>query len=161
MTRRFRLKVDELTPHIMEAMGAFDEASDKISLPESLRELVRVRSSQLNGCAFCLEAHAAGAKEAGVTERQLVMLSTWREAPDFDAREQAALALTEALTLVSQGPVSDEVWAAAGEQFSEVELAELTWTIAVINVWNRVAGGARPWPVGRGPWAAATAADGE
>src|SRR5215207_1913290 len=155
MTRRFRLKVDELTPHIMEAMGAFDEATDKVSLPASLRELVRVRASQLNRCAFCLESHAGEALASGVTQRQLVLLPTWREAPDFDARERAALELTEALTLVAERPVGDEVWAAAAEQFSEVELAELTWVISAINVWNRVAGGARTWPVGRAPWSAA------
>jgi AhpD family alkylhydroperoxidase len=144
---QFSLPVDKLTPHLMEAMEQLEEAGEKVSLPEMLLELVRTRASQVNRCAFCVDAHTTAAREAGVTERQLAALPVWREAPFFSDRERAALALTEAITLVSQEAVGDDLWAATAEHFSEQELAELTWAIAIINVWNRLAGAARPWPI--------------
>lgn len=143
----FRLPVDRLTPHLMEAMEALEEASEKVSLDIALLELVRTRASQINGCAFCVDAHSKAALEAGVPDRYLLVLPVWREAPFFSDRERAALELTEALTNVNKEPVSDALWASASEHFSDVELAELTWTITIINVWNRIAGGARPWPI--------------
>lgn len=144
---QFRLKVDTLTPHIMKAMETLDEESDKVSLPASLLELVRTRASQVNGCAFCIDVHSKAARDNGVSERQLQGLVAWRDSPFFSARERAALELAEAITLMSQERVTDEVWEAVSQEFSEVEMAELVWAIAVINVWNRIAGTARPWPI--------------
>ena len=143
----FQLPVDRLAPHIMQAMEAFDAAADKVSLDKRLLELVRTRASQINGCAFCVSAHTQAADEAGATPKQLATLMTWREAPFFSERERAALRLTEAVTLMSREPVTDELWAELGPHFTETELAELLWSIAVINVWNRIAGTAHPWPV--------------
>lgn len=143
----FRLRVDKLAPHIMGAMEALDGAAEKVSLDAGLLELVRTRASQVNGCAFCVDSHGQEARRHEVSDRQLMSLPVWRESPFFDARERAALELTEAITLMSRAPVTDELWASVSAHFSEVELAELTWNIAVINVWNRIAGTARPWPI--------------
>ncbi|GAA3448212.1 carboxymuconolactone decarboxylase family protein [Dactylosporangium matsuzakiense] len=145
---KFKLPADRLAPHIMQAMEALDEAADKVSLDQQLLELVRTRASQVNGCAFCVNAHTQAAVEAGATAQQLATLTTWREAPFYSDRERAALLLTEAVTLMSQAPVTDELWAEVGAHFSQTELAELLWAISVINVWNRIAGTAHPWPVG-------------
>jgi AhpD family alkylhydroperoxidase len=142
-----RLDVDKLAPHISRAMLALDAASRKVSLPPALLELVRLRASQLNGCAYCVDLHSTDARKGGESERRLYALPAWREMPFFTARERAALALTEAATRLTDGSVSDEVYAAAAAQFSEVELAELLWTITVINAWNRLGATARPWPI--------------
>ncbi|PPK65003.1 carboxymuconolactone decarboxylase family protein [Actinokineospora auranticolor] len=142
-----RLRVDKLVPHVMAAMESLEDAGDKLSLPLDLLELVRVRVSQVNNCAFCVHAHHQAALDAGVSATKLAALPVWREAPFYDDRERAALEVGEALTNVNVESVGDDVWARAGEHFTEVELAELTWAVAIINVWNRIAGGARPWPV--------------
>jgi AhpD family alkylhydroperoxidase len=142
-----RLAVDELVPHINKAMNALDAASRRTTLEAPLLELVRARASQLNGCAYCVDQHTRDAREGGESERRLYALSIWRETPFFTARERAALALTEAATRLTDGPVSDDVYDRAAGEFSEVELAELIWTIAVINAWNRLGAAARPWPL--------------
>ncbi|MBY8876896.1 carboxymuconolactone decarboxylase family protein [Actinacidiphila acidipaludis] len=143
-----RLAVDSLAPHINRAMNALDAASREVGLEASLLELVRARASQLNGCAYCVDMHSRDAREAGESERRLYALAVWRETPFFTARERAALELTEAATRLSEGPVSDEVFARAAARFGETELAELIWTITVINAWNRLGATARPWPLG-------------
>jgi AhpD family alkylhydroperoxidase len=142
-----RLAVDELAAHINKAMNALDAASKKISLPESLQELVRLRASQLNGCGYCVDMHSVGARDAGESERRVFAVAVWREMPFFTERERAALALTEAATRLTDGPVSDEVFDQARAHFTDVELAELIWTITVINAWNRLGATARPWPL--------------
>ena len=142
-----RLAVDDLAPHISKAMNALDAASRRTKLETSLLELVRTRASQLNGCAYCVDMHTGDARKAGESERRLCALPVWRETPFFTARERAALALTEAATRLTDGPVGDDVFDAAAAQFSEVELAELLWTIAVINAWNRLGATAHPWPL--------------
>ena len=141
-----RLAVDTLAPHINKAMNALDAASRQISLEPALQELVRLRASQLNGCGYCVDLHSGDARKAGESERRLYLLPVWREAPFFTARERAALALTEAATRLADGPVPESVVAEAARHFSEVELAELLWTITVINAWNRLGATARPWP---------------
>ncbi|HZU58462.1 MAG TPA: carboxymuconolactone decarboxylase family protein [Actinocrinis sp.] len=143
-----RLAVDELVPHINKAMYALDAAARKISLEAPLLELVRARASQLNGCAYCVDMHTSDARKGGESEQRLYALPVWRETPFFTARERAALELTEAATRLTDGEVSDEVFNRAAAQFSEVELAELIWAIAVINTWNRLGATARPWPLG-------------
>jgi AhpD family alkylhydroperoxidase len=140
-----RLAVNKLAPHLDKAMNALDAASRDTRLETSLLELVRTRASQINGCAYCVDLHNRDARKAGEDERRLLALPVWRDAPFFTVRERAALELTEAVTRLSDGPVADEVFAAAAAEFTEVELAELIWTITVINAWNRLGATARPW----------------
>ena len=142
-----RLAVDTLAPHINRAMNALDAASREVGLESSLLELVRARASQLNGCAYCVDTHSKDAREAGESERRLYALPVWRETPFFTARERAALELTEAATRLTDGHVGDEVFARAAARFDATELAELIWTITVINAWNRLGAVARPWPL--------------
>jgi AhpD family alkylhydroperoxidase len=140
-----RLAVDELAPRINKAMNSLEAASRHTSLEPGLAELVRARASQLNGCAYCVDMHSRDAIKGGDTQQRLFALPVWRETPFFTARERAALELTEAGSKLTEGPVSDEVYAQAAAEFSETELAELIWTIAVINAWNRLGAIARPW----------------
>ena len=142
-----RLAVDELAPRISKAMNSLEAASRQVSLEPSLLELVRLRASQLNDCAYCVDMHSRDALAAGESQQRLFTLPVWRETPFFTARERAALELTEAGTRLTDGPVSDEVYSQAAAEFSETELAELIWTIAVINAWNRLGAVARPWPL--------------
>jgi len=116
-------------------LGAYLAAS---GLETSLLELVKIRASQINSCAYCLDMHTKDARAAGETEQRIYLLNAWHESPFFSERERAALAWTEAVTLVSDG-VSDEVYETAREQFTEKELVDLTWAIALINGWNRMA----------------------
>jgi AhpD family alkylhydroperoxidase len=146
-TETVRLAVDELAPHLNKAMNALDAAARKTTLEPALLELVRLRASQLNGCAYCVDLHSRDARAGGEGERRLYAVPVWRETPFFNARERAALALTEAATRLTEGPVSDEVFGVAAAVFTETELAELIWAIAVINAWNRLGATARPWPL--------------
>ena len=107
-------------------------------LDPRLLELVRVRASQINGCAYCLETHARAAQELGESERRLHLLAAWRDADDFSPRERAAFAWTEAVTLVAESRVSDAVFDEAKAHFGDEELAHLTYVIATINAWNRL-----------------------
>jgi AhpD family alkylhydroperoxidase len=142
-----RLGVEDLAPHIARAMAALDAAARRVSLPAGLLELVRARASQLNGCGYCVDMHTRDARAAGESERRLYALPVWRETPFFTERERAALALTEAATRLTEGGVDDATFARAAEHFTEAELAELIWTITVINAWNRLGATARPWPL--------------
>ena len=142
-----RVAADKLAPAAMRAMSALDKATAQSPLEARLKELVRARASQVNGCAYCVETHTADALKAGDTQRRLFLLPVWRETGLFTARERAALELTEAVTRLSEGPVTDEVWAQAAGQFEETELAELVWLITTINAWNRVNVAAHVWPV--------------
>ncbi|HET9171957.1 MAG TPA: carboxymuconolactone decarboxylase family protein [Actinospica sp.] len=142
-----RIAADKLAPAAMRAMSALDKATADSSLEAGLKELVRARASQINGCAYCVETHSNDALAGGDTQRRLFLLPVWQETGLFTARERAALALTEAVTRLSDGPVSDEVWAAAAAEFEDTELAELVWLITTINAWNRVNVAAHVWPV--------------
>ncbi|HEU5110314.1 MAG TPA: carboxymuconolactone decarboxylase family protein [Micromonosporaceae bacterium] len=142
-----RLAVDTLAPHVSKAMTALDAAAKHNSLEDPLLELVKLRASQINGCAYCVDMHSRDAREGGETERRLYALPAWRETPFFTDRERAALELTEAMTRLADGHVGDEVFGRASAQFSDVELAELIWSITVINAWNRLGATARPWPL--------------
>jgi AhpD family alkylhydroperoxidase len=146
-TGTVRIAVDTLAPHMNKAMNALDAASRKTRLEAPLLELVRLRASQLNGCAYCVDAHSKDAREGGETERRLYAVPVWREAPFFTDRERAALELTEAATRLTDGAVSDDLVAGVAKHFSEVELAELIWSIAVINAWNRLGAVAHAWPL--------------
>jgi len=138
-TRKARL--DLVTPwrEGYDAMLEFDRAVGECSLDENLRNLLKQRASQLNGCAYCLDMHAKDARAAGESQQRYDVLQAWREVDLFSERERAALALTEAITLVADGHVPDDVVDAARVHFSERELAELVFTVVVINSWNRIA----------------------
>lgn len=142
-----RLAVDELAPEVASAMAALDAASRRSTLDRGLLELVRVRSSQLNGCAYCVDLHSRDARQQGESERRLFALPVWRETPLFTSRERVALALAEAGARLSEGPVPEPVYQQAASEFSAKELADLIWVIAVINAWNRLGAIARPWPL--------------
>ena len=142
-----RVAADKLAPAAMRAMTALDKATAGSGLESGLKELVRARASQINGCAYCVETHSNDALAGGDTQRRLLLLAVWRETGLFTARERAALELTEAVTRLSDGPVTDQVWAAAAAEFDETELAELVWLITTINAWNRVNVAAHVWPV--------------
>ncbi|SDU89927.1 carboxymuconolactone decarboxylase family protein [Pseudomonas mucidolens] len=134
------------SPNAMKAMLALEAVVGKLSIELPLLELVRLRVSQINGCAFCLDVHSADALKGGETERRLYTLSAWRETPFFTPRERAALAWAESLTLISQTHACDEDYALLSEQFSPSEQVDLSLAIASINSWNRLAVGFRKMP---------------
>ncbi|WP_051942737.1 carboxymuconolactone decarboxylase family protein [Streptacidiphilus rugosus] len=142
-----RLAADKLAPAAMRAMSGLDRATAGSDLEAGLKELVRARASQINNCAYCVDMHTTDALTAGETQHRLFLLPVWRETGIFTRRERAALALTEAVTRLSEGQVTDEVWAEAAENFEETELAELLWLITTINAWNRISVAAQAWPV--------------
>jgi AhpD family alkylhydroperoxidase len=108
-------------------------------LDPTLRHLVKVRASQINGCAYCIDMHTKEARADGETEQRLYALSAWRETPFFSDRERAALAWAETVTLVADTHVPDEAYEAARAHFEEKELVDLTWAVVAINAWNRLA----------------------
>jgi len=133
-----RLDAAKTVPGAYRAMHDLEMYVRKSSnLEPSLLELVKMRASQINGCAFCLDMHSKDARAAGESEQRLYTLDAWRETPFFTDRERAALAWTEAVTLVHQGHVPDGVYAQARQHFSEEELVNLTMAIVAINGWNR------------------------
>jgi len=134
-----RLDFYQANPNAIKALIALEEHIGKSGFEKSLAELVRLRASQINGCAFCVDMHAADARKGGETDRRLATVVTWRETPFFTDRERAALEWTEAVTLVSQDHVPDAVWEAVKPHFSEAEMVELTLLINAINSWNRFA----------------------
>jgi AhpD family alkylhydroperoxidase len=133
-------------PDGYRAMTALEESIAKSGLDARLLELVRTRVSQLNGCAFCLDMHQHDARSRGESQQRLDLLPAWREAPGFDARERAALALAEALTLVAGRGLEHEIWNEAARALEPRELSALVFAIASINSWNRlcIAAGALP-----------------
>jgi AhpD family alkylhydroperoxidase len=125
-----------LAPEAFDLVMALGRAAAKAGLDKSLLELIKLRASQINGCAFCVQFHILQGESLGIPADKLNLVVVWRETSLFSPRERAALAWTEALTLLTQG-VSDEVYAQARTEFSEQELTYLTSAIASINVWNR------------------------
>ena len=126
------------SPDAMKAMLALEAAVGKLSIELPLLELIRLRVSQINGCAFCLDMHTADARKGGETERRLYTLSAWRETPFFTPRERAALAWAEAVTLLKDQEVGDAQYHAAREHFDDKALVDLTLAIVAINGWNRL-----------------------
>lgn len=134
-----RLNMAELAPEAYKAMIRLDAAT-RHGLDSTLRQLVLIRASQLNHCAFCIDMHSKDALAAGETTERVIQLSAWQESKHFyTAKEVAALELTEAVTVLTDGFVPDDVFARAAEHFEEAELAQLIATITVINAWNRFA----------------------
>ncbi|MDH6578751.1 carboxymuconolactone decarboxylase family protein [Kitasatospora sp. MAP5-34] len=133
-----RISMPEQAAAWYRAMIDLDRAS-RPSVDPALAELVRTHASNLNGCAFCLDMHTTDARKNGEQEHRLYALPAWRETPYYTARERAALALTEAITLITRGHVPDEVYDEAAEHFDQQELAQLIAVIISINSWNRIA----------------------
>lgn len=135
-----RLDYGALAPAAMKAMISLQQYVENSGLEHALLELVKMRASQINGCAYCLDMHSKDARAAGETEQRLYLLNAWREAPFYSDRERAALAWTEAVTQIagSHG-VSDALYEEARKQFSEKELTDLTYAVIAINGWNRLA----------------------
>jgi len=134
-----RLNAQQTSPaayHAMLALEMFVRKSSK--LEPSLIELVKMRASQINGCAYCIDLHSKDARAAGESEQRLYALNAWRETPFFSDRERAALAWTEAVTLVAEDHVPDAVYEEVRQQFSEEELVNLTMAVVTINGWNRL-----------------------
>ncbi len=142
------LRLDYMHPasHGIQAQLALEKTLEKSNLGKPLMELVRLRASQVNGCAFCVDMHFSEAHQGGETERRLNAVLAWRETPLFTARERAALAWTEAVTLVADSHVPDELWQSIRPLFTEAELVDLTLLIGSINTWNRFAISFRTMP---------------
>ena len=133
-----RIEYARQSPNLFKKFVEFSNATKEVSLERALRDLVVIRASQLNGCAFCLDMHVKEAKIHGERELRLHHVSIWRESPLFSARERAALAWTEVLTQLPPHGVPDDIYNQARAQFSEKELTELTFLVMGINAWNRV-----------------------
>jgi len=134
-----RIDYSHLFPDLRKAMWELEHYVHRSGLDPTLLELVKLRASLINGCAYCVDMHTKVARSLGETEQRLYAVSLWREAPFYTDRERAALAWTEAVTLVSVDHVSDEAYQAARQQFTEKELVDLTAAIVAINGWNRLA----------------------
>jgi AhpD family alkylhydroperoxidase len=147
-----RLDFDAHAAGFARAMSHLDQAAtrelDKVDFDVRLRELVRIRASQLNGCAYCIDMHTKDARAAGETEQRIYALAAWRETPFFTSRERAALALTESVTLMPQTHVPDADFEQAAEQFSADELAALIALITTINAWNAIGVSTHAWEPG-------------
>src|SRR5688572_22876264 len=138
-----RLNYARVAAGIYDAMDSLDQYLGNCGLEESLLHLVRLRASQINGCAYCLDMHWKDLRALGENEQRLYSLDAWRECPYYTDRERAALAWTEAVTLIADSQVPDAVYDAVRPHFSEKELADLTLAVATINAWNRLSIAAR------------------
>ena len=134
-----RLNARTVAPEAYKAMSALEGYVDECGLERPLLELIKLRASQINGCAYCIDMHTKDARAAGETEQRLYELNAWRETPFYTDRERAALAWTEAVTLVSESHVPDDVYEEVRRHFTEEELVNLTLAVVAINGWNRLA----------------------
>jgi len=141
-----RFNYAKAAPGIYEAMDALDQYLSKCGLEESLLHLVRLRASQINGCAYCLDMHWKDLRALNETEQRLYSLDAWRECSYYTDRERAALAWTEAVTLITNGHVPDALYSEMSPHFNNKELSDLTLAIATINAWNRLSISARLVP---------------
>lgn len=139
-----RIDYTRVNPGAIQAMQALERYLEGSTIERPLRELVKLRASLINGCAYCIDMHTKDARAGGESEQRLYALAAWREAPFYTARERAALAWTDAVTRVSETHVPDEVFAEVRQHFSEQELVDLTLAVVSINGWNRVAISFRP-----------------
>ena len=147
-----RLDFDAAAPAFSRAMSHLDNAAtkelDRVGIEPGLRELVRIRASQLNGCAYCIDMHSKDARKGGESEQRLHGLAAWRETPWFTDRERAALAFTESVTLVADTHVPAGDYAAVAEHFSPDEVGALVSLIVTINAWNALSVSTRAWVPG-------------
>jgi len=134
-----RINFQQAAPDTIKAFIALETQIQSSGLEQSLIELVKTRASQINGCAYCINMHTQDARKRGETEQRLYLLDAWREAPAYTDRERAALAWTEAVTLISETHAPDDVYEEVRAQFSDAETVNLTALIGAINAWNRLA----------------------
>jgi AhpD family alkylhydroperoxidase len=139
MVMQQRLDANKLAPDAYKALAGLQSYIDGCGLERSLLELVKIRASQINGCAFCLVAHTRDARKLGETDDRMHLLNAWEEVPAFSERERAALAWTEAVTRITDGHVPDHVYDMVRQHFSEKELVDLNYAVIAINAWNRLA----------------------
>ena len=133
-----RLSYPTIAPHVLQAALTMSKPVHECDLERELVELVNLRASQINGCAFCLDMHAKALRKMGVDQMKLDLVVAWRESPIFSERERAALAWAEAVTLVANNGVPEDVYRSALSHFGEKGLVDLTYAVAVINTWNRL-----------------------
>jgi AhpD family alkylhydroperoxidase len=147
-----RLDIDTLAAGFARAMAHLDRAAtkelDQAEIDPRLRELIRIRASQLNGCAYCIDMHTKDARAIGETEQRIYGLAAWAETPYFTARERAALAFTETVTRLADTHVPDEAYRAVAAEFSPQEVAALVSLIVTINAWNAIGVSTRAWTPG-------------
>jgi len=141
-----RLDYRKFNQEPLQAMFALEKYLGACSLDHKFIHLLKLRASQINGCAYCIDMHSIDARAAGDTEQRLYALDAWRETPFFTEKERAGLAYIEAVTRVAESHVSDEVWEATQAHFSDQEMVDLTWLGVVINAWNRLAISTRAVP---------------
>ena len=141
-----RMNFHQAAPDTIKALSTLEAQVQSSGLEQSLIELIKTRASQINGCAYCINMHAEDARKRGETEQRLHFLNAWREAPVYTDRERAALAWTEAVTLISETHAPDDVYAEVRMHFSDAETVNLTMLIATINAWNRLAISFRAMP---------------
>ncbi len=141
-----RMNFYQAAPETVNALMALENQVASSGLEQSLIELVKTRASQINGCAYCINMHTQDARKHGETEQRLYLLNAWREAPVYSERERAALAWTDAVTLISETHAPDDVYQEVRAHFSEAETVNLTMLIATINAWNRLAISFRAMP---------------
>ena len=134
-----RLDVTKVSPDLFKAMASLEKYVEASGLEQKLLDLVKIRASQINGCAYCIDMHTNDARKHGENDEWMHLLNAWDEAPIYSARERAALAWTEAVTKISDGHVPDGVYDEARHHFSEKELVDLTAAVIAINAWNRAA----------------------
>jgi AhpD family alkylhydroperoxidase len=147
-----RLDFDSHAAGFARAMAHLDQAAtkelDRVGIDPKLRELIRIRASQLNGCAYCIDMHTKDARAIGETEQRLYGLAAWAETPYFSARERAALAFTETVTLLPSTHVPDQAYQAVAAEFSPAEIGALISLIVTINAWNAIGVSTRAWEPG-------------
>lgn len=133
-----RLKIDKVDPAAYKAMMALENYVNSTALTTKHKDLIKIRVSQINGCAYCINMHTIDARKAGETEQRIYALSAWRETPFFDEQERAILALTEEMTHLGTHGVSDETYNTAAKLFDEQYLAYIIMAVTTINAWNRI-----------------------
>jgi len=134
-----RLNYFKVAPNLMQSVLALNKEVDSSGLDKRLLHLVKLRASQINGCSYCVNLHSREARQDGETEQRVHLVAAWRESPVFTARERAALAWTEKLTRLADGPIEDEDFEHVRQHFDDAELVKLTVAIGLINTWNRLA----------------------
>ncbi|MCY7751960.1 carboxymuconolactone decarboxylase family protein [Bacillus haynesii] len=141
-----RFLMEKVNPEGYKGMLELEKAQASSGIDPTLKELIKIRASQLNGCAFCLNMHTKDARQNGETEQRIYALNAWREAPFFTEKERAVLELTEAVTRIGEHGLPDEVYNEVRTHFSEAETAELIMAVVTINAWNRIAIATRKMP---------------
>ena len=149
ITNNARLDYRSASPQAVRAMSALEVATRRLGLEPALIELVKLRASQINGCAFCVDLHTRDARAAGESDERMHLVCVWHEATVFSPRERAALAWTDAVTRIADTHVPDDVYELATSQFTEAELVNLTLAVVAINGWNRFAVSFRAAPAGK------------